>query len=99
MKLLQLLLWQLEKLLKSSSRVPEQPFFDPADFVWTRNLEEGCPAIRKELDEVMRQELAPHVGGRFSEARTLFRALSVSDELDDFLTVPAYRQLLAGENL
>src|SRR5439155_13228260 len=51
------------------------------------------------LDEVMRQELAPHVGGRFSEARTLFRALSVSDELDDFLTVPAYRQLLAGENL
>jgi aspartyl/asparaginyl beta-hydroxylase (cupin superfamily) len=53
-KLLQLLLWQLEKLLKGSSRVPEQPFFDPADFVWTRNLEEGWPAIRRELDEAMR---------------------------------------------
>jgi aspartyl/asparaginyl beta-hydroxylase (cupin superfamily) len=54
MKLLQLLLWQLEKLLKGSSKVPEQPFLDPADFSWTRRLEQGWPTIRKELDDVMR---------------------------------------------
>ena len=54
MRLLRLLLRQLEKLLKGSSRVPEQPFLDPADFSWTRPLEENWSAIRKELDEVMR---------------------------------------------
>lgn len=53
MKLLQSLLWQLEKLLKSSSRVPEQPFLDPADFSWTRGLEENWRLIRNELDVVM----------------------------------------------
>jgi malate synthase len=47
------------------------------------------------LDQVMREELAPYSNGRFSEARTLFRALSLADTLDDFLTVPAYRQLLS----
>jgi len=46
------------------------------------------------LDELMREELAEYSNGRFSEARTLFRALSLSDDLDDFLTIPAYRQLL-----
>ena len=35
MKLLQTLLWQLEKLLSGSSLVPEQPFLDPATFSWT----------------------------------------------------------------
>jgi malate synthase len=49
------------------------------------------------LDQVMREELAPFSDGRFSEARTLFRALSLSDRLDDFLTIPAYRQLLSQE--
>jgi malate synthase len=48
------------------------------------------------LDRVMREELAEYSNGRFSEARTLFRALSLSDELDDFLTIPAYRQLLSN---
>ncbi|MBL8954140.1 MAG: malate synthase A [Myxococcaceae bacterium] len=46
------------------------------------------------LDEIMREELASYSDGRFSEARTLFRALSLADSLDDFLTIPAYRQLL-----
>lgn len=32
MKLLQGVLWQLEKLLSGSSLVPEQAFLDPADF-------------------------------------------------------------------
>jgi malate synthase A len=49
------------------------------------------------LDQVMREELAPYSNGRFSEARTLFRALSLADTLDDFLTIPAYRQLLHAE--
>ncbi|MBK7858095.1 MAG: malate synthase A [Archangiaceae bacterium] len=51
----------------------------------------------EKLDQVMREELAEYVGGCFSEARTLFRALSLGDSLDDFLTIPAYRQLLHAE--
>lgn len=54
MKFLQAVLWQLERLLSGSSLVPDQPFFDPADFAWTRFLEENWRIIRTELDEVMR---------------------------------------------
>jgi len=54
MKFLQKLLWQLEKLLSTSSLVPQQPFLDPATFPWTRRLEENWKMIRAELDEVMR---------------------------------------------
>ena len=54
MKLLQGVLWQLEKLLSGSSLVPEQAFLEPADFSWTRMLEENWATIRRELDEVMR---------------------------------------------
>jgi hypothetical protein len=50
------------------------------------------------LDQVMGEELAAYSNGRFSEARTLFRALSLADTLDDFLTIPAYRQLLNAEH-
>jgi malate synthase len=35
--------------------------------------------------------------GRFSEARALFERLCTSDELDDFLTLPAYELLLETE--
>ena len=42
------------EIAQGSSRVPEQPFLDPADFSWTRPLEENSSAIRKELDEVSR---------------------------------------------
>jgi malate synthase len=49
------------------------------------------------LDQVIHEELAEYTNGCFSEARTLFRALSLSDTLDDFLTIPAYRQLLTTE--
>jgi malate synthase len=51
----------------------------------------------EKLDHVMREELAPYTGGKFSEARTLFRALTLSDTFDDFLTLSAYRQLLQFE--
>jgi hypothetical protein len=45
----------------------------------------------------MREELADAQGGQFSEAKTLFRALSTSDRFEEFLTVPAYQRLLAAE--
>jgi malate synthase len=50
-----------------------------------------------QLDSVMNDELAPFHGGRFAEARALFRRLSTAPALDDFLTLPAYEQLLALE--
>ena len=53
MKVLQLFLWQLEKLLIRSSRVPDQPFYATSDFPWAYKLEEGWPAMRRELDKVM----------------------------------------------
>jgi malate synthase len=64
--------------------------------VW-QQVKAGLVAPER-LDEVMREELAPFSNGRFSEARTLFRALSLADTLDDFLTIPAYRQLLSVES-
>ncbi len=51
----------------------------------------------EKLDLVMHEELAPFTDGQFSEARTLFRALSTAAEFEDFLTVPAYQRLLATE--
>jgi malate synthase A len=64
--------------------------------VW-QQIHAGLVSEEK-LDQVMREELATYTGGRFSEARTLFRALSLADGLDDFLTIPAYRQLLNEED-
>jgi malate synthase len=49
------------------------------------------------LDEVMNEELQSFSGGQFSEARTLFRALSTAPVFEEFLTVPAYRRLVAAE--
>jgi aspartyl/asparaginyl beta-hydroxylase (cupin superfamily) len=54
MKVLQLFLRQLEKLLTNSSRVPNRPFFKTSDFPWSHKLEQRWSAIRKELDDVMR---------------------------------------------
>jgi malate synthase len=50
------------------------------------------------LDQVLREELAPFEGGRFTEARALFRKLSTAERLDDFLTLPAYQRLLEIED-
>jgi ornithine lipid ester-linked acyl 2-hydroxylase len=36
------------------SLVGDHTFFDPADFPWTAELEAGVPAIRAELEEVLR---------------------------------------------
>ncbi|MDI1476151.1 malate synthase A [Polyangium sp. y55x31] len=52
------------------------------------------------IDETM-EELAKERGaeafahGRFEEARELFTTLTTSDELEEFLTLPAYERLLA----
>ncbi len=51
----------------------------------------------EKLDQVMREELAEASGGMFSEAKTLFRALSTADQFEEFLTLPAYKRLLASE--
>nr|WP_275939075.1 malate synthase A [Polyangium spumosum] len=65
---------------------------------------EGAPLDPKRLvrtiEETM-EELAKERGaeafahGRFDEARELFTTLATSDELEEFLTLPAYERLLA----
>jgi malate synthase A len=50
------------------------------------------------LDQVMSEELQGLSGGQFSEARTLFRALSTAETFEEFLTVPAYQRLIAAES-
>ncbi len=52
---------------------------------------------REKLDQVISEELAGATGGKFSEAKSLFRSLSLADEFEEFLTLPAYQQLLASE--
>lgn len=63
--------------------------------VW-QQVRHGLITVEK-LDQVMNEELATAQGGQFSEAKTLFRALSTSDQFEEFLTVPAYQRLLASE--
>jgi malate synthase len=63
--------------------------------VW-QQIRHGLVSTEK-LDLVMHEELAPFTDGQFSEARTLFRALSTAAEFEEFLTLPAYQRLLAAE--
>jgi malate synthase len=63
--------------------------------VW-QQVKAGVVTLEK-LNQVLGEELAPFQGGRFSDASTLFRTLSTKDTLDDFLTLPAYEQLLEIE--
>ena len=51
----------------------------------------------EKLDTVIAEELSGASGGKFSEAKSLFRSLSLAAEFDEFLTLPAYQQLLASE--
>jgi len=50
------------------------------------------------LDQVMNEELQAFSGGHFSEARTLFRALSTAERFTPFLTLPAYQRLVTAES-
>lgn len=45
--------------------LPQNPFFDPADFLWIAAMEAAVPAIRAELEAVLREQngLEPYVKG------------------------------------
>lgn len=45
---------RIERALIRLSRLPDQPWFEPERFDWTRVLEENAPTIRAELDEIMK---------------------------------------------
>ena len=53
-----------------------------------RLIGEEMERVRAEVGE------ARFAGGKFREATELFERLSVADQFEDFLTVPAYRQLV-----
>jgi malate synthase len=63
--------------------------------VW-QQVKAGVVPVTK-LDQVLREELSAFEGGRFSDARALFRAFATAATLDDFLTLPAYQRLLELE--
>jgi beta-hydroxylase len=43
----------INRLIARASVLPEQPFYDPADFPWVRELEANWKLIRRELDDVL----------------------------------------------
>lgn len=51
----------------------------------------------EKLDQVIAEELADAKGGKFDEAKALFRELSTSSKFEEFLTLPAYGRLLQEE--
>ncbi len=63
--------------------------------VW-QQVRHGVITTEK-LDQVISEELAGASGGKFLEAKSLFRSLSLAAEFEEFLTLPAYQQLLASE--
>ena len=69
---------------------------------------EGTPLTRERVETAIREEMQTirrEVGderftrGRFPEAERIFAALCLSSQLADFLTLPAYEQLLAQETV
>jgi beta-hydroxylase len=43
----------VNRLIARSSILPEQPFYDPAQFPWVHELEANWKVIRRELDDVL----------------------------------------------
>jgi ornithine lipid ester-linked acyl 2-hydroxylase len=43
----------VNRLIARSSVLPEQPFYDPAQFPWVRDLEANWKVMRRELDDVL----------------------------------------------
>ncbi len=64
--------------------------------VWQQVRHQLVPV--EKLDAVMKEELAKFTGGKFDEARELFRSLSTALDFEEFLTLPAYQRLLAAEH-
>jgi malate synthase len=77
---------------------------------WLRHgaaLDDGRSVTRPLVSKLVGEELnrirgeigpARFDSGRFDEARVLFERVSLADELEDFLTIPAYQALVAFEN-
>ncbi|MEW6435299.1 MAG: malate synthase A [Myxococcota bacterium] len=51
----------------------------------------------QQFDRLLDEDLADLKGGKFDEAKRLFRELSVSERFEPFLTIPAYQRLVADE--
>ena len=69
-------------------------------------LDDGRPVTQALVAQLTAEELARvraevgparFDGGRFDEARGIFERVATSDELAEFLTLPAYELLVAGE--
>ena len=65
---------------------------------WVRHgskLDDGRPVTRELVRSIADEEAAKVAfpGGRFEEARALFDRVALSDEFEDFLTIPAYELL------
>lgn len=67
---------------------------------------DGQPLTEQRFLEIMDDEIQQvrkevgderYLHGNFSEAEAAFKQLCLSENLDDFLTIPAYEYLLAGE--
>jgi malate synthase len=90
----------LESWLRGNGCVPIENLMEDAataeisrSQVW-QQVRAGLVSPEK-LDQVMNEELRHFNTGQFSEAKTLFRALSTAEAFEEFLTVPAYQRLLA----
>jgi malate synthase len=74
---------------------------------WVRHgahLEDGQPLTADRFHRIVDDELqrlrttlgpARYDAGRFAEARSLFERMSTSETFNEFLTLPAYDELLA----
>ncbi len=52
------LLKRVNRAIARQSVLPDQPFYDPADFPWVRELEQHWKHIRTELDELLEHRAA-----------------------------------------
>ena len=63
--------------------------------VW-QQVSHGLVTAEK-LDAVIADEMKSFSNGRFAEAAALFRSLSLSPQMEEFLTLPAYERVLQYE--
>ena len=86
----------VNRLIARASVLPEQPFYDPADFAWVAPIEANWKAIRAELDDVLsHRDALPN----FQDISTDQYHLTDDDRLEDVLLlrlrVPQRRELRA----